>query len=205
MDSPDRGRVLVLAPHIDDDVIGAGGSLRKHVLAGDAVKVVYFADCTEERVLEAETAAGVMGFADLEFLGYESKRLLENADIPGRLSGIIAGFSPDFIYLPSLFDRHNDHLAVLQGRSGYGFTVCACEIWTALVPNLVINITDTIDAKKEAISRHRSQLVSNDWLDAAVSLNRYRGVTSGAGAYAEGFMRHSAREYYDIWKAVYGR
>ncbi len=211
MDSPERGRVLMLAPHIDDDVIGAGGSLRKHVLAGDAVKVVYFADCTEERIREAEGAADVMGFDDLEFLGYRSKRLLENEEIPERLSGIIDRFNPEFVYLPSLFDRHNDHLAVnhhlavLQGRNGYCFTVCACEVWTALVPNLVINITDTIDAKKEAISRHRSQLLSNDWLDAAVSLNRYRGVTSGAGAYAEGFMRHSAAEYYDIWKAVYGR
>ncbi len=211
MDSPERGRVLVIAPHIDDDVIGAGGSLRKHVLAGDAVKVVYFADCTEERMREAEEAADVMGFVDLEFLGYESRSLLENSDVPGRLSAIIDRFNPEFVYLPSLFDRHNDHLAVnhhlavLHGRNGYGFTICACEIWTALVPNLVINIADTIEAKKEAISRHRSQLASNDWLDAAVSLNRFRGVTSGAGTYAEGFMRHSAQEYYDIWKAVYGK
>ncbi|MDA8106884.1 MAG: PIG-L family deacetylase [Nitrospiraceae bacterium] len=211
MDSPERGRVLVLAPHIDDDVIGAGGSLRKHVLAGDAVKVVYFADCTEERIREAEEAADVMGFVDLEFLGYESKRLLENAEIPGRLSEIIDRYNPEFVYLPSLFDRHNDHLAVnhhlaaLHKKGGCHFTVCACEVWTALVPNLLINITDTVDAKKEALSRYRSQLASNDWLDAAISLNRYRGVTSGAGAYAEGFMRYSAHEYYDIWKAVYGR
>ena len=211
MSSPERGRALVLAPHIDDDVIGAGGCLRKHVLAGDYVKVVYLADCTEERIAEAEEAAEVIGFVNLEFLGYESKRLLQNAEIPERLDNIIREASPDFVYLPSLFDRHNDHLALnhhlasIQKDRDYGFTVCAYEVWTALVPNLVVDITDTVGAKKEALARYRSQLVSNDWLEAAVSLNRYRGVTSGAGAYAEGFMRYSAREYYAIWKAVYGK
>jgi LmbE family N-acetylglucosaminyl deacetylase len=211
MDAPERGRVLVLAPHIDDDVIGAGGSLRKHVLAGDDVKIVYFADCTDERIREAEAAADVMGFVNLEFLGYQSKRLLKDDRIPARLAGIIEQCAPDFVYLPSLFDRHNDHialnhhLAALGKKHRYGFTVCAYEVWTALVPNLVIDITGTIDAKKEAISRYKSQLESNDWLDAAVSLNRYRGITSGAGAYAEGFIRYSAREYCDIWKTVYGK
>ncbi len=210
-DRPESGRVLVLAPHIDDDIIGAGGCLRKHVLTGDIVKVVYFADCTEERIREAKEAAGVIGLVDLEFLGYESKKLAGNADVPARLSGIMDNYKPELIYLPSLFDRHNDHLALnnhlaaVQKKYGYGFTVCAYEVWTALVPNLVVDITDTIDAKRNALSRYTSQLASNDWLDAAVSLNRYRGVTSGAGAYAEGFMRYTARQYYDIWETVYGR
>ncbi|MDA8434014.1 MAG: PIG-L family deacetylase [Nitrospiraceae bacterium] len=211
MDRPESGRVLVLAPHIDDDVIGAGGCLRKHVLAGDYVKVVYLADCSEARIAEAEEAADVIGFVNLEFLGYDSKRLLQNTEIPSRLDGIIRDAAPDFVYLPSLFDRHNDHLAVnhhlaaLQKKHDYAFTVCAYEVWTALVPNLVVDITDTVGAKKEALTRYGSQLASNDWLDAAISLNRYRGVTSGAGAYAEGFMRYSAGEYYALWKAVYGK
>jgi LmbE family N-acetylglucosaminyl deacetylase len=123
---------------------------------------------------------------------------------------VIKDFDPDIVYLPSLFDRHNDHLAVnhhlagLYRKYGYNFMVCAYEVWTALVPNLVIDITDTIAEKKEALSRYKSQLASNDWIEAAVSLNRYRGVTSGAGKFAEGFMRYSTREYCRIWNAVYG-
>ncbi len=211
MDTPENGRVLVLSPHIDDDVIGAGGSLRKHVLSGDFVKVVYFADCTEERVREAKEAAAIMGFRDLDFLGYESKRLLEQGDLPARLSSIIKDFEPDLLYLPSLFDRHNDHLAVnhllaaFHKKSSFDFTVYAYEVWTALVPNLVIDITDTIPDKKEALLRYTSQLTSNDWIEAAISLNRYRGVTSGAGTFAEGFMRFSMKEYYRIWEEVYGK
>ncbi len=209
--SPERGRVLVLSPHIDDEVIGAGGSLTKHIRSGDSVKVVYFADCTEERIGEAEEAARVIGMSDLDFLGYESKRLLEQSDLPDRLSSIIKNFRPDVVYLPSLFDRHNDHLAVNHllgaacGKFRFDFTVCAFEVWTALVPNLIVDITDAVNKKKEALSLFKSQLASNDWIDAAISLNRYRGITSGAGAYAEGFMRFSAREYYSIWEKVYGQ
>jgi len=210
-DIPERGRALVLSPHIDDDVIGAGGTLRKHVLSGDNVKVVYFADCTPERIKEAGEAAKIIGISDLEFLGYESKKLLEYRDLSGRLSSIIEDFRPDIVYLPSPFDRHNDHLSVnhllaeLHKKYRYGLTVCAYEVWTTLVPNLIMDITDVVEDKRKALSMYKSQLSSNNWSDAALSLNRYRGVTSGAGRHAEGFMRHSMKEYCRIWEAVYGR
>ena len=209
--APERGRVLVLSPHIDDEVIGAGGSLIKHTRLGDNVKVVYFADCTEERVREAEEAGEIIGFKDHEFLGYKSKKLLAQKDLSGRLSSIIKDFRPDMVYLPSLFDRHNDHLALnhllaaVHKKFRFDFTVCAFEVWTALVPNLIVDITDTINEKKEALSRFKSQLATNDWIEAATSINRYRGITSGAGTYAEGFMRFSVKEYYRIWEKVYGQ
>lgn len=210
MKEPENGRVLVLSPHIDDDVIGAGGSLRKHARSGDRIKVVYFADCTPERIKEAEEAGEIIGLNDLEFMRYESKRLLKQEDLADRLSSIINDFRPDIVYLPSLFDRHKDHLAVnhhlasLHRSNRYAFTVCAFEVWTTLVPNLIIDISDTVAHKKEALSKHKSQLSSNDWIEAATSLNRYRGVTSGTGTYAEGFMRFSMNEYYRIWESVYG-
>jgi len=208
---PDSGRVLALAPHIDDDIIGSGGCLRKHVESGDDIIAVYFSDCTDVRVKEAKEAANVIGFNHLEFFEYESKTLLKQKEIFGRLSAIVADYKPAFVYLPSLFDRHNDHLAVnhylalLYEEYRYDFTVCAYEVWTALVPNLIVDISDVVENKKEAITRYRSQLSHNNWLDAAISLNRYRGVTSGAGMYAEGFMRYSLREYYALWKKVYGK
>src|SRR5262245_2441565 len=41
---PGGQRVLVLAPHPDDEVIGCGGTLYKHTRAGHAVTVVYMTD-----------------------------------------------------------------------------------------------------------------------------------------------------------------
>ncbi len=208
--TPDRGRVLVLSPHIDDDVIGAGGTLRKHILAGDPVKAVYFAGCTEERIREGRLASGVLGFQDLVFFEYGSKKLQNHAEVIERLLGIFLEFLPKIVYVPSLFDRHNDHLAVnsylsaVISRIKDGFTVHAYEVWTAVVPNLVVDISDTLDAKKKALQEYKSQLSSNNWADAAISLNRYRGVTFGAGSHAEAFMRYSMEEYSALWKKVYG-
>ncbi len=210
VDFPERGRVLVLAPHIDDDVIGAGGTLAKHTRAGDPVKIVYFADCTKQRVLEGREAARIIGTDDLEFFEYGPKSLAEHPEIVNRLSKIVSGYGPDLVYLPSLFDRHNDHLAVnnylsaLFSRTRCHFTVCAYEVWTALFPNFVVNISDVVNVKRSAIEQHRSQLTDNDWVEAAISLNRYRGITSGAGLYAEGYMRFSIENYFTLWQRVYG-
>jgi LmbE family N-acetylglucosaminyl deacetylase len=208
---PDRGRVLVLAPHIDDDVIGAGGCLRHHVLAGDTVTAVYFADCTSTRKQEAKEAADVIGFRQLVFFEYQSKTLLTHRELFDRLSALVADYQPTIVYVPSLLDRHNDHLAVnhyvslLYKKFRYDFSVYGYEIWTALVPNLIVDISDVVEKKKEAIAHHKSQLVHKNWVDAAISLNRYRGVTSGVGMYAEGFIRYSLRQYAALWEKVYGR
>jgi LmbE family N-acetylglucosaminyl deacetylase len=211
LDRPESGRVLVLSPHIDDDVIGAGGSLRKHAQNGDEVRALYFADCTDERIREAEEAASIIGIGRLEFFEYKSKTLLGRRVIQDRLAGILEEYRPEIVYVPSLFDRHNDHLAVnhfLAGSCGErrrGFSVCAYEVWSTLVPNLIVDISSSVDEKREALSQYRSQLSAHDWRDAALSLNRYRGVTSGAGEYAEAFMRYSAPEYFRIWTSVYDR
>ena len=39
VDKPAGSRVVVFSPHFDDDVIGCGGTLLKHVLAGDSVHI----------------------------------------------------------------------------------------------------------------------------------------------------------------------
>ncbi|MDA8088456.1 MAG: PIG-L family deacetylase [Nitrospiraceae bacterium] len=210
LEKPDGGRVLVLAPHIDDDVIGCGGTLAKHAAAGDEVMALYFADCTQPRILEAKAAASIIGIGRLEFLEFGSKQLYgRRREAAQKLKETFEKFRPHTVYLPSLFDRHNDHLAVnhilcgLFGETRLDFTVCSYEVWTPLVPNLVVDVTSTMDKKREAISKYASQLASNDWLDAAVCLNRYRAVVCGAGRYAEVFFMQSMEKYFDLWRDVY--
>lgn len=207
--APERGRALVLSPHIDDDVIGCGGCLRKHVEAGDEVMSVYFADCTEERILEAKEANSVIGFSRMEFFEYPSKTLRSRKELPERLFSIIDSYRPEIVYLPSFLDRHNDHLAVNHLLSLYyisrkrDLTVCAFEVWTTFVPNLIVDITSVIEKKKEALSSYKSQLAWNNWQDAAISLNRYRGVVSGVGEFAEGYIRYSLKDYSRLLDSVF--
>ena len=41
---PQNEKVLVLAPHMDDEMIGCGGALRRHILKGGDVTVVFMTD-----------------------------------------------------------------------------------------------------------------------------------------------------------------
>src|ERR1700722_16160488 len=42
--NPDGGTVVVLAPHMDDEVIGCGGTLARHVAAGAKITVIFLTD-----------------------------------------------------------------------------------------------------------------------------------------------------------------
>src|SRR5690348_6988030 len=41
---PEAGKVVVLAPHMDDEIIGCGGTIARHAAAGASVTVVYLTD-----------------------------------------------------------------------------------------------------------------------------------------------------------------
>lgn len=66
--------------------------------------------------------------------------------------------------------------------------VLTYEVWTPLQEyNVSENISDFIDLKKKLFSFYKSQLKKYKHDEAAVSLNRYRGITSGKGDYCEVF------------------
>ena len=82
--APARGRVLVVAPHPDDETMGLGGTLALHAAQGDPVSVLFVCngiqgdpegwfpreEVTRIREAEARAAAAVLGIGDLRFLGY---------------------------------------------------------------------------------------------------------------------------------------
>jgi N-acetylglucosamine malate deacetylase 1 len=127
-----KGRVLVLAPHMDDDVFGCGGTIRHHVLSGSCVTIVYLTDgrtghgpfppgstragikaaedaLVEQRKREAICALEILGIQRSMFMDCPEGKLLGNRDWADQLKHIIDDSNPDVIYLPSLMDDHEDH------------------------------------------------------------------------------------------------
>lgn len=127
------GNVLVLAPHMDDEVFGCGGMLVKHVRAGARVTVVYMTDgrkgnpslygrdlgereireaerdLAARRKREAEDAADVLGVQELVFLDFPDGALPCSQEAVKKLEGVLRRVMPDRVYLPSLLDHHADH------------------------------------------------------------------------------------------------
>ncbi len=77
-------RVLVVAAHPDDELLGLGATVARHVEAGDEVTAVIVSEGATSRYAEgadralrdaAHAAAAVLGVRDLRFLGMEDQRL----------------------------------------------------------------------------------------------------------------------------------
>lgn len=127
------GSVLVIAPHMDDEVIGCGGVIQKHVAAGARTTVVYMTDgrrgdpqlyidgASESMIRESEQAlvlcrkeeakrsAKILGIHETLFLDRADGELEAEADLVGAMAQIIQDRRPQVIYLPSVLDIHHDH------------------------------------------------------------------------------------------------
>lgn len=144
-------RILIVAPHPDDDIIGCGGSIARHIQKGISITVVFMTsgeagsletsiDVTASiREAEARAAAGVLGQMDLEFLhnpdGYiqthQEKNLIS-------LTRIIRQQKPAVIYFPHRHEGHIDHRAThdivreaARRAGGPWFPECGTPPWSA--------------------------------------------------------------------------
>jgi len=185
MQTPLAQRVLVVAPHEDDEMIGPGGTIMKLLQVGATVRVVYLTDDSSkwglERRRETLAVRAQVGY-ETEFLGYPSGSLPINSESSGKLAKSINTFSPEVLLVPFLSDDHPEHRAasrLLFDASGEGLINGKPEIWayqvySALLANVAIDITDVADQKAEAIRMWRnSAMRSRDWAHYALGLNAY--------------------------------
>ena len=211
IDTPPSGKVLVLAPHPDDEVIGCGGAIKLHCLSSDQVKIIYLTDGSagfpdsfrptkkeKEKMIvvrenEARTAANILGVNDLVFLRYPDGRLRSNRLIEKYFTQLLLDYKPDIIYTPSLLDTNSDHyettkiLAQAILHSKISAQVFLYEIWSPNFANVFLKIDRVVGDKKKAISAFKSQLKSRNYLEAVIALNQYRGNIFGTGKFAEAY------------------
>ena len=218
IDLPPGRRILVLSPHFDDDILGCGGTLIKHVTAGCDVSIVYMtngrggdpsnpdkAEVERIRKAEAQKAAGIIGVKNLHYLDFPDGSLQCNEMSKTALKRILCDRRPDLVYLPWVLDYHIDHQAtnlILAGINNTGpvdFNICAYEVHTPLPANCAVDITSQFETKKKAVCAHESQLKQCDYLRVASGLNAYRSLRRLQGqGYVEAFILLKAKEYLKI-------
>jgi len=118
-------RILVIAPHPDDDLIGCGGSMAMHLEKGNEVFVIYVtngdAECQQfppndftkirkEETLNADRCLGLK-VENLFFLDEKPWRLNEEK-IRFKLLELVRQIRPDVCYIPHIADSHLDHQIV---------------------------------------------------------------------------------------------
>ncbi len=208
-------KVLVIAPHPDDECFGCGGSLVLHTNSGDPVKVIFLTDGSRAdfagkhrkedyirlREEEARKACEILGVSDIEFWGLPDRGLEPDSRNIDRLADVLNNYKPGLIYVPSPFEFHPDHRAAAEivwssvQKADVDCEVAFCEINTAIRVNTLVDISSVIELKKKASESYNSQMENIPYSDIALSLNRFRSLSvSSHSAYAEGFFLMKSEE-----------
>ncbi len=122
----DKRRVAVIVAHPDDEVLGCGGTIRRHAVAGDDVSVVIVADGEASRTPDAEAAtiarremaagmaAEVLGVRRLTFHRLSDQRLdiVPLLDVVQLVERDISEIAPDIVYTHHAGDLNTDHRRV---------------------------------------------------------------------------------------------
>ena len=118
--------VVVFAPHPDDETLGCGGALLKHIAAGDSVHWViatstgpvegFSKDQVNLRNQEIEQVASTYGFAGVHPLGFQTMSLdmVPKRDLIRSMSTVVQSVGAQVLYLPYRNDAHSDHAAVFD-------------------------------------------------------------------------------------------
>jgi len=201
---PGAEKILVLAPHMDDETIGCGGTLALHAQRGAQITVVFLTDgrngssevnvltgeererkqqeLVELRTTEARAALQRLGVNRMVCLDAEDGALDKCAWVAEKLRDVLLKHQPEIVYLPFYLEEHPDHRATSQvlldavAGTSLQFQCMGYEVWTPLFPNCLVRIDSTVETKKQALAEYRSQLQQCDYLHASIGLNAHRSA-----------------------------
>lgn len=208
----ERKKILVLAPHADDEVLGCGGYLLHEAKKGSQIKIVIATiggddkrQNIEERKSEFDKVCNAIG-AEGSVMFYGKDALLDEFNdrtITSAIDKIVDEYRPDEIFL-NYRSRHQDHkkmydcaLASFRLREGwmpklialYEYPFVSDGLDIVLGGKMYHNISDNIDDKIRLFELYESQIrVSPSPLNAngIRKFSAFRGIEAGV-EYAELF------------------
>lgn len=122
-------KILVVAPHPDDETLGCGGSIFRHIENGDQVHwLIVTKMCSEDgfdlekiksRDKEISLISDTYNFSDVHQLNFRTTRLdvYPVAEVVSQIGTVFDEVQPDVVYLPFRADAHSDHRIVYDACS----------------------------------------------------------------------------------------
>jgi LmbE family N-acetylglucosaminyl deacetylase len=120
-------KILVVAPHADDESLGCGGTILRHISEGDDVHWLLVTGMSQEsgftetqiktRQEEIAQVHARYGFSDRHELNLPPAALetLPIGDIVSKISKVIKKIEPEIVYTVYRNDAHSDHEIVFDG------------------------------------------------------------------------------------------
>ena len=119
-------KILVIAPHADDEVLGCGATMAKACAKGDEVFVLictnasvgapelFSAELIKQIRSEAVAAHRLIGIKETFFLDFPAPALDQHPryKMSNEISAIIRKIGADTVYIPHRGDCHKDHAII---------------------------------------------------------------------------------------------
>ncbi|MDM8557968.1 glycosyltransferase [Candidatus Parabeggiatoa sp. HSG14] len=219
LDLPKQAKILVIAPHSDDETLGCGGTLALLQQNGCHVKVVVVTDSgskgeplgesdidvVKTRQQESIAALNLLGVDDILFLTEPDGYFQYTPLIAEQLTTILANFVADWIFLPTALDYHRDHISVsltllpLWQQRGCKERVFLYETWAPVPTTWIVDISTTFTLKQQAIQCYKLPLQYCDYKAIITGLMQYRGLyLKQSGEYAEAFLELEANSWQSV-------
>jgi LmbE family N-acetylglucosaminyl deacetylase len=180
--------VLVIAAHPDDEVLGCGGTIARHVSSEDRVHVLIMGEGPMSRPgsqraqlaqsqEDCRKANRVLGVESLTLHDYPDNRLdsVDRLDVVKFIEAHIEKISPEIVYTHHWSDLNIDHrrindcvLTACRPAPGYGvrsvllFEVPSSTEWRGpqdhFNPNWFVDISQTLELKLAALDAYSREL-----------------------------------------------
>lgn len=200
------GPVCVIAPHPDDETIGCGGTIARHVQAGAEVRVLVVTSgerlgggahgVARAREAECVRACARLGVQDIEFLRLPDGAVAHNAeDLQASLRAAAGGANT--LYAPSPFDSHPDHRATSRAALTVAVNrIYLYEISTPNPANVMMDVSRTWPQKVAALNEYSLALEHCDYRRTSEGLAAFRAGMSGLRGigFAEAFLEVSGQD-----------
>lgn len=172
-----QDKVLVVAPHPDDETLGCGGTLLKHKNGGDKIYWMIVTNIQsengwpEERVWkrqkEIHQVADMYGFEKIFKLDFSTTMLdtISYNDLIAKMSVVIQGVNPSIVYLPNRSDVHTDHQVTFKAA------VSCCKNFRAPFINKIL-MYECLSETEFAPALREDAFIPNVFVDIGEYFNR---------------------------------
>lgn len=179
---------IIVAPHPDDEVLGAGGTLLRRkaegakvawlIITAISVKTGWSAESVRRRAGEIQEITELLGFSTVFTLDFPTTQLdrIPMSELVAAISEVFKTFEPQEVFVPHSLDVHTDHRVVFDA-------VASCTKWFrqpsvkrvlayetlsesdfgmgvghAFRPNVFVDISPFLEQKMRAMDVYESEL-----------------------------------------------
>mgnify|MGYP000609605735 CR=1 FL=1 len=181
-------KTIIIAPHPDDEVLGAGGTLLRRkaedarvawlIVTSISIETGWSAEKMKQRANEIKRVTALFGFDSVFELNFPTTQLdqVPMSDLVAAVSNVFKTFEPEEVFVPHPSDVHTDHRIVFNA-------VASCTKWfrypsvkrvlayetlsetdfglgtsQAFQPNVFIDIEPYLDDKLRAMDIYASEV-----------------------------------------------